>query len=154
MADTANQASTSQETQVIIQRIYVADLSFESPQVPHIFQQEWKPEIHLDIHTSSTPVQQDMHHVVLALTVTVTSNQQTAFLIEAKQAGIFTIQGFTDEPLKRVLGTFCPNVLYPYLREVVTDVAMRGGFPQLILAPINFDALYQQHLAEQATSAG
>ncbi len=138
------------EQQFAIQRLYVKDLSFEAPSVPQIFQQDWKPELHLDINTNSTTLEKGVYEVVLVLTVTVKSDAKTAFLVEVKQAGIFSIVGFTDEQLHQTLGSFCPSVLYPYARQVVTDVVAQGGFPQLILAPVNFDALYAEHQAQAA----
>lgn len=133
-----------------IQRIYIKDISYEAPGTPDVFQNEWKPEMKLDINTASAVVSDDTHEVVLTLTATVKSDSKTAFLAEIKQAGLFELKGFTKEELHRVLGSYCPNVLYPYARERVTDLVTSGGFPQLILAPVNFDALYTQHLAQQA----
>lgn len=141
---------SSTEQQFMIQRIYIADLSFEAPSGPSIFQEtEWKPEMHLDINTSSKPIQENLHNVVLALTITVKMKDKVAFLIEIKQAGIFHIKGFPEDQLKRTLGSFCPNLLYPYARAAVSKLVSDGGFPQLILSPINFDALYNQHLQEE-----
>lgn len=138
-------SSQQSQQQFFIQRFYVKDLSFEAPNTPEAFTKEWKPELNLDINTQSFALQDDNHEVVLFLTVTVKNKGKLAFLVEVKQAGIFTIKGFNDEELKHTLGSFCPSTLYPYAREVVTDVVTRGGFPQLILAPVNFEALYQQH---------
>lgn len=137
------------QQQFAIQRIYVKDASFEAPSTPGIFKEEWKPEMHLDIHTNSEKVQDDVHEVVLSLTVTVKNGEETAFIAEVKQAGIFTVNGFNEEQLHQTLGSFCPSVIYPYAREVVSDLVSRGGFPQLILAPVNFDALYAQHKEQQ-----
>lgn len=136
-----------------IQRLYAKDLSFEAPHTPDIFNQEWQPDLHLDIHTGFTRIQEDTYEAMLTLTVTVKNKEINAFLIEVKYAGIFNIKGFTDQQLHQTLGSFCPGVLYPYAREVVTALASRGGFPQLVLAPVNFDALYAQHQAEQAKQA-
>lgn len=131
-----------------IQRIYVKDISFESPNTPHTFSEEWKPEVALNLETKSNRLQDNLHEVVLSITATVTSNKKNAFLIEVHQAGVFMIDGFADEQLHHMLGSFCPNVLFPYAREVVSDMVVRGGFPQLILAPVNFDALYAQHMEQ------
>ena len=141
------------QQQFAIQRVYVKDLSFESPESPMIFTEDWKPEMNLDINTSSNLVVDDNYEVVLKLLVTVKSGDKTAFIGEVKQAGIFTIQGFSEQDLKHTLGSFCPSILYPYAREVVTSAVMKGGFPQLVLAPVNFEALYQQHQAEGAQDA-
>lgn len=138
-----------QTPQFEIQRIFIKDISFESPNTPHTFLEEWKPEVSLNLETKSNRVQDHLHEVVLSITATVTSNKKTAFLIEVHQAGVFMINGFPSDQLHQMLGSFCPNILFPYAREVVSDVVVRGGFPQLILAPVNFDALYAQHLEQQ-----
>ena len=132
-----------------IQRIYTKDLSYEAPNTPHTFVDEWKPEVQLNLETKSNRVQDNMHEVVLSVTATVTSSKKSAFLIEVHQAGIFMISGVPNDQLRQMLGSFCPNILFPYAREVISDIVVRGGFPQLLLAPVNFDALYAQHLDEQ-----
>lgn len=132
-----------------IQRIYIKDISFESPNTPHTFVEEWKPEVSLNLETKSNKIQDNMHEVVISITATVTTGKKTAFLIEIDQAGVFMIKGFPNDQLHQMLGSFCPNILFPYAREVVSDMVVRGGFPQLILAPVNFDALYAQHLEQQ-----
>ncbi|EKD71965.1 MAG: preprotein translocase subunit SecB [uncultured bacterium] len=133
-----------------IQRIYTKDISFESPNTPHTFTEEWKPEVSLNLETKSNRIQDNMHEVVLSITATVTSDKKTAFLIEVHQAGVFMISNFPNDQLHQMLGSFCPNILFPYAREVVSDMVVRGGFPQLILAPVNFDALYAQHMDQQS----
>jgi len=135
-----------------IQRIYIKDISYEAPNTPHTFTEEWKPEVQLNLETKSTRIQDNVHEVVLSVTATVTSSKKSAFLVEVHQAGIFMISGFPSDQLHQMLGSFCPNILFPYAREVISDVVVRGGFPQLILAPVNFDALYAQHVEEQKKS--
>lgn len=132
-----------------IQRIYVKDLSFEAPNTPHTFVEDWKPEVQLNLETKSNKIQENVHEVILSVTATVTTSKKSAFLIEIQQAGIFMISNFPNDQLRQMLGSFCPNILFPYAREVISDVVMRGGFPQLILAPVNFDMLYAQHMEEQ-----
>lgn len=127
-----------------IQRVYVKDLSLESPSVPHIFLEEWDPELNMDLSTAANALGEGAHEVVLTVTVTVKVKDKTAFLVEVKQAGIFGLNGFPEDQMRPMLGSFCPNILYPYAREAVTDAVVRAGFPQLYLAPVNFDALYQQ----------
>lgn len=139
-------AQQTQQPHFEIQRIYVKDISFESPNTPHTFTEDWKPEVSLNLETKSSRIQDNMHEVVLSITATVSSNKKTAFLIEVHQAGVFLMSGFPNDQLHHMLGSFCPNVLFPYAREVVSDLVVRGGFPQLILAPVNFDALYAQHM--------
>ena len=142
------QANTEQqpETQFMIQRIYTKDLSFETINTPAIFQQRWEPELALDLNTKHTLLEENTYEVVLTVTATVKNQNTTAFLVEIQQAGIFTIQGAIPQQLDHLLGSFCPNILFPYAREAISSEVMRGSFPQLILAPINFDALYMQQL--------
>ena len=142
-------AAQAPKQQFSIQRLYVKDFSFESPAVPEIFKDEWKPEMNLDINTNSKRLEDKLHEVVLTLTVTVKSNDQVAFVAEVKHGGIFTIEGFEEEQLKHTLGSFCPSLIYPYARERISDAVTQGGFPQLVLQPINFEALYSQHLKQQ-----
>ena len=134
-----------------IQRIFIKDISFESPNTPQTFVEEWKPEVALNLETKSNRVQDNMHEVVLSITATVSTGKKTAFLIEVHQAGVFVVSGFQSDQLHQMLGSFCPNILFPYAREVVSDMVVRGGFPQLILAPVNFDALYEQHMNQQGS---
>ncbi|AWN73312.1 protein-export chaperone SecB [Legionella anisa] len=150
MSEQANQAQQNQnETQFMIQRIYTKDLSFETPNTPAVFQQQWEPELNLEINTSSTQLEPGVYEVILTVTTTVSNKKTTAFLVEVKQAGIFTIQGAPENQLDHLLNSFCPNILFPYAREAITSQVIRGSFPQLVLAPINFDALYMQQLAEK-----
>lgn len=135
-----------------IQRIYIKDLSFEAPNTPHTFVEDWKPEVQLNLETKSNRIQDNMHEVILSVTATVNTGKKTAFLVEVQQGGIFLISGLPSDQLQQMLGSFCPNILFPYAREVISDVVMRGGFPQLILAPVNFDLLYAQHLDDQSKS--
>lgn len=137
-----------------IQRIYIKDISFESPNTPHTFTEEWKPEVSLNLETKSSKISDNLHEVVISVTATVTSDKKTAFLIEVDQAGVFMVNGFNNEQLHQMLGSFCPNILFPYAREVISDTVVRGGFPQLILAPVNFDALYAQHMEKQGAATG
>ncbi len=146
-----NKENNNDAPQFDIQRIFVKDISFESPNTPQTFLEEWKPEVSLNLETKSNRLENDLHEVVLSITATVTSNKKTAFLIEIQQAGVFMVRNFPQDQLHQMLGSFCPNILFPYAREVVSDIVVRGGFPQLILAPVNFDALYAQHMEQQAT---
>ncbi|MDR3503760.1 MAG: protein-export chaperone SecB [Legionella sp.] len=153
MAEQANQEQQNLETQFMIQRVYVKDLSFETPNTPAVFQQQWEPELTLDINTTSAQLEAGVYEVVLTVTATVNNQKEVAFLVEVKQAGIFTIQGAPNEQLDHLLNSFCPSILFPYAREAITSQVIRGSFPQLVLAPINFDALYMQQLAEKQQSA-
>jgi len=132
-----------------LQRIYVKDLSFETPNSPVIFTEEWKPESNLNLNSNVTKLGNNAYEVVLTVTVTTKVGDKTAFLVEVQQAGIFIIKGFAENELGHMLGAYCPNILFPYTREVVSDLVTKGGFPQLLLTPVNFDALYAQHMQEQ-----
>ena len=145
-------AEEQNERTFAIQRLYVKDLSFEAPGAPDIFKDNWKPDMNLELQTASNKVEDSVHEVMLSATVTVKSNEQIAFIVEVKQAGIFSVANFPEEQEKVLLGSVCPSILFPYLREVVTDAVNRGSFPQLILAPVNFDALYAEHVKQQESS--
>ena len=128
-----------------IQRVYIKDLSFEAPHSPHIFLEEWHPELNMDLSTKVNELGDGNHEVVLTVTVTVTMKGNTIFLAEVQQGGIFSIKNFPSNEMRSMLGNFCPNILYPYAREAITNIVVRGGFPQIYLAPVNFDALFEQH---------
>ncbi|HGJ5863195.1 MAG TPA: protein-export chaperone SecB [Arsenophonus nasoniae] len=135
-----------------IQRIYTKDISFETPSAPNIFQQEWQPEVKLDLDTSSSELAEHVYEVILRVTVTATVADETAFLCEVQQAGIFSIDGIGQSQMTHCLGAYCPNILFPYARECITNLVSRGTFPQLNLAPVNFDALFMNYLQQQHTA--
>ncbi len=139
-----------------IKGIYIRDLSFEAPHPPEPVSANWQPEIKFELNTQARKLEDDDFEVILKITVTVKHEKKVAFIAEAQQGGTFTLRGFNDEQRGQMLGSFCPNVLYPYARELVSNIATRGGYPPLYLAPVNFDALYQDHLnrVKQATGAG
>lgn len=155
MTNGNNQAQGDNAPEFAILRIYLKDASFETPNSPAMFKQEWKPEISLQLNTRSNPLDNDLYEVVLSVTTTASIGDQTAFLAEIQQAGIFSIKGLEDTHRDAMLGAYCPNTLFPYAREAISDLVLKGGFPQLLLKPVNFDAIYQQKLAEtqQAGSA-
>ncbi len=134
----------------LIQKIYVEDVSVESPNTPSIFQETFKPEANIDLNTASealpTP---NAHKVSLTITVTTKSANKTVFLVQIKQVGIFTVANFPENQIGHILGSFCPSILFPYAREMLSSLVTRAGFPDLQLAPINFDALYAQGLKSQ-----
>ena len=146
---TEEQAKDQQQLELTIQRIYTKDISFETPNSPDVFTGEWKPNMDLNLRTESKKLADNTYEVVLKITVTVKSDDKTAFLAEVHQAGIFSIKGFAENQLAPVFGITCPNVLFPYAREVVSDLVNKGSFPQLVLSPINFEALFTQQLQEQ-----
>ncbi|MEJ2622151.1 MAG: protein-export chaperone SecB [Candidatus Thiodiazotropha sp.] len=136
-----------------VQRIYTKDISFETPNSPAIFQQEWKPETGVNLNTEVNKLTDDVFEVTLTVTVTTKLGEQTAYLAEVKQAGIFTAKGFPEQEMGPLLGAFCPNQLFPYVREVVSDLITKGSFPQMVLQPVNFDMIYAQHQQERAKRA-
>ena len=149
MTEQANTEQQGSEAQFMIQRIYIKNLSFETTNTPAIFQQKWEPELSLDLNAQNTKLDDGVYEVSLTVTATVKNQGTTAFLVEVQQGGIFTIQGPAPEQLDHLLGSFCPSILFPYAREAITSEAIRGSFPQLVLAPINFDALYMQQQEEK-----
>ena len=132
--------------QFSLQRIYVRDLSFEAPKSPAIFRQEWTPSVSLDLNTRQKQLEGEFYEVVLTLSVTVNNGDEVAFIVEVQQAGIFLIKGLDAASMSHTLGAFCPNILFPYARETIDSLVVRGSFPALMLAPVNFDALYAQEL--------
>lgn len=145
------------DKRLTITKIYLKDFSFESPRTPGIFRQaEWKPQTNLNLRSSHNPVDDDHHEIVLTITVEAKEEDKTCFLIELQQAGIFEISGYDGDELKAIIGSFCPNILFPYARESIASLIQKGGFPEFVLQPINFDALYmqaQQQAAQQATES-
>ncbi|HSC83826.1 MAG TPA: protein-export chaperone SecB [Pseudomonas sp.] len=138
--------------QFSLQRIYVKDLSFEAPKSPEIFRQEWTPSVALDLNTRQRQLEGDFSEVVLTLSVTVKNGEEVAFIAEVQQAGIFLIKGLDAASMSHTLGAFCPNILFPYARETLDSLVVRGSFPALMLAPVNFDALYAQELQRMQTT--
>lgn len=137
------------QQQFAIQRIYTKDISFETPASPAIFTKEWKPEVNVDLNTRATSVAEAAYEIVLTVTVTAKLGEETAYLAEVQQAGIFIIGGFNEKDLGAMINSYCPNILFPYAREAISDLITRGSFPQMLLAPVNFDALYADHLKRQ-----
>lgn len=131
-----------------IEKIYVKDLSVEIPNAPNIFLERDTPEINLQLGTKSQGIGEELYEVLLTVTVTAKIKDKIMFLVEAQQAGIFRIRHIPNEEIDPVLGIGCPNIIFPYLREVVSDVVTRAGFPPVILNPVNFEALYHQKRAE------
>lgn len=137
-----------------ITKIYLKDSSFESPQSPDIFRRsEWKPQTTLNLRSAHNEVEGDHHEVVLTLTVEAKDEEKTCFLIELQQAGLFEIAGYDEQEFKTIVGSFCPNILFPYARESIASLVQKGGFPEFVLQPINFDALFMQAQAQAAANA-
>lgn len=143
---TNDQNNTGMDFQ--IQRIYTKDVSFEVPNAPAVFQKNWEPQVKMDLDSSSTELDKGIHEVVLRVIITATINDENAFLCEVKQAGIFSIAGLDASQLAHCLGAYCPTILFPYARECISSMITRGTFPQLNLAPVNFDMLYMNYLEQ------
>ena len=138
------------EKQLAISKIYVKDFSFESPRAPEVFKAgEWKPQTNLNLRSSHDALEGDAHEIVLTITVEAKEEDKTLFLVELHQAGIFEIAGYGSEELEAIVGSFCPNILFPYARETIASIIQKGGFPEFVLQPINFDALYLQAKQQQ-----
>ncbi|MGI9203276.1 MAG: protein-export chaperone SecB [Woeseiaceae bacterium] len=142
------------ERQLAIQKVYVKDFSFESPHTPQVFAKtDWSPKTDLNLRSSHSSISDNTHEVVLAVTVEAKEDDKTMFLVELHQAGIFHMSGYGEEEMKALVGSFCPNILFPYAREAIASMISRGGFPEFVLQPINFDALYAQGIAQAEARA-
>ena len=153
MAENNNGAANGQalpQAQLNLQRIYVKDVSFEAPGAPHIFQEQGQPNVEINLSQRTNVLGTDVYEVVLSVTATCKVGDKTAYLAEVEQAGIFGIAGFDDANRDAVLGTYCPNVLFPYVRQIISDLVQNGGFPPFFLQPINFDALYAEQQRRRA----
>jgi preprotein translocase subunit SecB len=137
-----------------MEKIYVKDISLEIPHAPQIFLERENPQIDVQLHSQAASVEDGVFEVTVMSTVTAKVGDKVMFLIEAKQAGIFQVRNVPNEELEPILAVMCPNILFPYLREVVSDVAVRAGFAPVLLNPINFEVLYQQQKQQQAQAAG
>ena len=147
------QPTTAPQKTLMIQKIYVKDLSFESPKAPLVFTTNVSPQTQLNVRSSAQEVAPDTQEVTLTITVEAKDKDSTLFLAEVAQSGIFVIQGYTAEERSIFIGSFCPNTLYPFAREAIAELVAKGGFPPLLLQPLNFDAIYAQALQERANRA-
>jgi preprotein translocase subunit SecB len=156
MADQPDQTTTPPQKQLVLQKIYIKDLSYESPKAPEIFRTNATPQTQLNIRTSNLDLGGGNVEVTLTMTIESKDKDTTIFLIEIAQSGVFMIEGYSAQERAVLLGSFCPATLYPFAREAISDVVVKGGFPSLLLQPINFDALFAQaskSAAEQAAAA-
>jgi len=135
--------------ELVLQNVYIKDASFEAPTGPNIPVTEWSPQFGLNMNTAAQVVADNVHEIVLTITLEAKVGERVAYLVEVKQAGTFMIRNYPLEDARRIVGGFCPGVLFPYARQAVSDLILRGGFPPFLLPPVNFDALFQQSL-EQA----
>ena len=140
--------------QVSVEKIYVKDLSLENPGAPQTFRMNEPPSIEIGLRTRAEQIEPDVYECVMTVTVTATAGDRTVFLVEVAQAGIFAVQGATEDALQPVLAMHCPAMLFPYARQSIAQATMNAGFPPLQLQPINFEALYAQQLAQKAAEAG
>lgn len=157
MADeAANGATEVSGAQFNVQKIYLKNVSFEAPNAPAIFQESEAPQLQLNLNQKVARFDEGLYEVVLTITLTCTINEKTAYLAEVEQAGIFGLTGFDEQGMDMMLGSYCPNVLFPYARQAVGDLIHHGGFPPFLLQPINFEAIYaeqQRQRVEQAQTA-
>ena len=143
-------AKDENQKRISIVKIYVKDFSFESPKAPAIFNSgEWSPKTNLNLRSSHSQIDDNLHEVVLTITVDAKEGDETIFLVELHQAGLFDVTGYTEDEQGAIIGSFCPNILFPYARESIASIIQKGGFPEFVLQPINFDALYMQSKAQQ-----
>ncbi len=153
MAENQPNGQATNQAQLNIQKIYIKDASFEAPNAPYVFQEQGQPQIQLNLGQQVTTLAQDVYELVLNVTVTCKIGEKTAYLAEVQQAGIFGVAGFDEASRDAVLGSYCPNVLFPYARQAVADLIQNGGFPPFLLQPINFDALYAEAARRRAETA-
>ena len=140
----------NEQQQFNIQKIFVKDVSFESPNSPEVFQDgEWKPEVNVQLNTEAKTLAEGVHEVTLTVEVTAKHGDKTAFLVEVKQGGVFQMANIPKEQMGAMLAAYCPEILFPFVREAISDLVSKGGFPQLLLNPVNFNALYMQHQQQQ-----
>jgi preprotein translocase subunit SecB len=152
MADEAANGAADAGTaaQFNVQKIYLKNVSFEAPNAPAIFQEEGAPQLQLNLNQKVARFAEDAFEVILTITLTCTINEKTAYLAEVEQAGVFGLEGFDEQSLDMMLGSYCPNVLFPYARQAIGDMVQHGGFPPFLLQPINFEAIYADQLRRRA----
>lgn len=148
----SEQATPDGQAVISMERVYIKDISYEAPTTPHVFLESKTPEINIQLNISHRPLNVDdgLYELVLAVTVEARAEDSTIFLIEVQQAAVFVIRGIPEQELGRVLEIACPAHLFPFAREAINDLVCRGGFPQLLINPVNFEALYEQHQESSA----
>jgi preprotein translocase subunit SecB len=150
----AEQAATAPKQPIFaLQRLYTKDVSFESPNAPQVFQGEWKPQVNMDLNTENQQLSENQWEVVLTITVTAKVEDKAAFIVEIQQAGVFLIDGLSPPQVAQTLGAFCPNILFPYARESIDTLVVKGSFPALMLQPVNFDAIYADAVKRRQAEA-
>lgn len=150
----AEEKQADNEKRISVAKIYIKDFSFESPMAPGVFKADkWSPQTNLNLRSSHSKADEGVHEVVLTITVDAKEDDKTIFLVEIQQAGLFELTGYDDTELAAITGSYCPSILFPYAREAIAATIQKGGFPEFILQPINFDALYMQSQQQAAEAA-
>ena len=150
----AEEKAAENEKRISVAKIYTKDFSFESPMAPSVFKTEnWSPKTDLNLRSSSTEAEGGVYEVVLTITVEAKDDDKTVFLVELQQAGLFELTGYDDNERAAIIGSYCPGLLFPYARETIASAVQKGGFPEFVLQPINFDALYMQTQQQAAADA-
>lgn len=144
---------TENQPQFALQRIYTKDISFEAPGAPMIFQEQWQPKVSMDLNSAHTKITDNQYEVIVSLSITTKLGDKVAYIVEVQQAGVVLIKNVEDHQLGHMLGAYCPSLLFPYARETVDSLVTRGSFPALMLAPVNFDVVYQQALQRKQQEA-
>ena len=147
------ETSAPSQAQFTVEKIYVKDVSFEAPNAPQVFNEQGQPQLNMNLNQKVGRLDGDLFEVVLGVTLTCTLNEKTVYLAEVEQAGIFGLTGFDERTLDMMLGTYCPNVLFPYVRQSISELITNGGFPPFYMQPINFEALYAEGLRRRAEQA-
>src|SRR5476651_1899062 len=150
MADEITNGTAAGGAQLSLQKVYIKDVSFEVPGAPQIFQDQGQPQIQLNLSQQIGALAENVYEVVLTVTVTCKLAEKTAYLAEVQQAGVFGMSGFDNQNRDAVLATYCPNVLFPYARQIVSDLIQNGGFPPFLMHPINFEALFAEQARRRA----
>ena len=143
-------AAAPTTAQFTVEKIYVKDVSFEAPNTPQVFNEQGQPQLNMNLNQKVGRLEGDVFEVILGVTLTCTLNDKTVYLAEVEQAGIFGLTGFDERTLDMMLGTYCPNVLFPYVRQSISDLITNGGFPPFYMQPINFEALYAEGLRRRS----
>lgn len=150
----AEEAAAQNEKRISVAKVYIKDFSFESPMAPGVFSaNEWAPKTNLNLRSSQGEVQDNLYEVVLTLTIDAKEGEKTVFLVELHQAGLFELHGYDEAERGAITGSYCPSILFPYAREAIASIIQKGGFPEFVLQPINFDALYAQSQQQAAQAA-
>ena len=150
----SNPSTTPEQASFQIEKIYVKDLSLEIPNAPQVFMEQAQPQLEVQIGTSVNNFAESLYEVAVTATVTAKAGERTVFLAEAAQAGIFSLRNVPPQELEPLLGIGCPTIVFPYLRETISDLVIRGGFPPVLLSPVSFEAIYMQRLQQQGQQGG